>query len=372
MRVLFSCTPGEGHYAPLLPLAHAFRERGDRVAFATAERTCARARLEGFEGLPAGLEVDELEARFGHRRAQLAALPPTERRRFGFGWRFAALDAPAKLDALLAAARAWRPDLIVHEPADLAAPAVAAALGLPSVHHAFGRAIPQASLDESAEALAELWARAGAPVEPNGGLYRGPYVDICPPSLRGDGPPPGTDVRPLRAGEPVRAASRSDRPLVYVTLGTALEEPDLLRLLLDGLADVDCDVLMTVGPHGDPDALAPWPANATVERYLPQADVLPRCTAVVAHGGSGSTLGALAHGLPLLLVPQAADQFENSTACRDAGAGITLMPGEQTAAAVRESVTRLLSKESYRRRAEAIAAEIAAMPSAAEVAASLA
>jgi UDP:flavonoid glycosyltransferase YjiC (YdhE family) len=39
---------------------------------------------------------------------------------------------------------------------------------------------------------------------------------------------------------------------------------------------------------------------------------------------------------------------------------------------VRESVTRLLTEESYRRRAEAIAAEIAAMPSAAEVAASLA
>jgi UDP:flavonoid glycosyltransferase YjiC (YdhE family) len=59
-------------------------------------------------------------------------------------------------------------------------------------------------------------------------------------------------------------------------------------------------------------------------------------------------------------------------ACCDAGAGIALMPGEQTAAAVRESVTRLLTEESYRRRAEAIAAEIAAMPSAAEVAASLA
>jgi UDP:flavonoid glycosyltransferase YjiC (YdhE family) len=372
MRVLFSCTPGEGHYAPLLPLAHAFRERGDRVAFATAERTCERARLEGFEGLPAGLPVDELEAQFGERRAEIAALPPLERRRFVFAWRFAALDAPAKLDALLAAARAWRPDLIVHESADLAAPAVAASLGLPSVHHAFGRAIPQVCLDESSEALAELWERAGAPVEPNGGLYRGPYVDICPPSLRGDGPPPGTDVRPLRAGEPSRAASRSETPLVYVTLGTVLKDHALLRMLLDGLAAVDCDVLMTVGRDVDPETLAPWPANATVERYLPQAELLPRCTAVVAHGGSGSTLGALVHGLPLLLVPQAADQFENSIAYRDAGAGIALMPGEQTDAAVRESVTRILTERSYRDHAEAVAAEIAAMPSAAEVAASLA
>ena len=89
---------------------------------------------------PAGLHVNELEAQFGERRAQLAAVPPEERRRFAYAWRFAGLDGPAKLDALLAAARSWQPDPIVHESADVAAPAVAASLGLPSVHHAFGRA----------------------------------------------------------------------------------------------------------------------------------------------------------------------------------------------------------------------------------------
>jgi UDP:flavonoid glycosyltransferase YjiC (YdhE family) len=372
MRVLVSCTPGEGHYAPLLPLAHAFRDRGDRVAFATAERTCARARKQGFEALPAGLHVDELEARLGARRAQLEALPPGERRRFAFAWRFASIDAPAKVDGLRAAARGWQPDLIVHESADLAAPAVAASLGLPSVHHAFGRAIPQVCLDESVEALTELWARAGAPVEPNGGLYRGPYLDICPPSLRGEGPPSGTDVRPLRPGEPAGAAAPSDPPLVYVTLGTVFGGAALRRLLLDALAGLECAVLMTVGRDFDPGALAPWPANATVERFVPQAQILPRCAAVVAHAGSGSTLGALAHGLPMLLLPQGADQFDNALACRDAGAAIVRMPGEQTEAAVREAVAALLTEARYHDAAEAVAAEIAAMPSAAHVAASLA
>lgn len=372
MRVLFSCTPGEGHYAPLLPLAQAFRDRGDRVAFATAEETCVRAKKLGFEGLPVGLQVDELEARFGGRRAQLAALPPSDRRRFAYAWRFASLDAPAKLDDLLQAARVWRPDLIVHESADLAAPAVAASLGVRSVHHAFGRVIPQGCLDESADALTALWSRAGVAVEPNGGLYRGPYVDICPPSLRGDDPPPGTDVRPLRPSDAASAASRSNPPLVYVTLGTMFRPTALLRLLLDALAGVACHVLMTVGRDFDPGALAPWPANVTVERFVPQAELLPRCALVVAHGGSGSTLGALAHGLPMLLVPQGADQFDNALACRSAGAAIALMPGEQTESAVREAVEELLRHQSYRDRAQAVAAEIAAMPSAADVAASLA
>ena len=56
-----------------------------------------------------------------------------------------------------------------------------------------------------------------------------------------------------------------------------------------------------------------------VERYVPQADVLPLCDVAVGHGGSGSTLGALAHGLPMLLLPHGADQFENAQACAALG-----------------------------------------------------
>jgi UDP:flavonoid glycosyltransferase YjiC (YdhE family) len=64
-------------------------------------------------------------------------------------------------------------------------------------------------------------------------------------------------------------------PNVYVTLGTVLDEADLFRLLLNALADVNCNVLMTIGRGGDPASLAPCPANATVERFVPQADVFP-------------------------------------------------------------------------------------------------
>ena len=82
------------------------------------------------------------------------------------------------------------------------------------------------------------------------------------------------------------------------------------------------------GRDGDPASLAPWPANATVERFVPQVDVLPHCSVVVSHGGSGTTYGALAHGLPLLMLPHAADQFDNVAAARAAGVANTLMPHE--------------------------------------------
>ena len=146
----------------------------------------------------------------------------------------------------------------------------------------------------------------------------------------------------------------------------------MLRLLLDALADVNCNVLMTVGRRRDPATLEPWPANATVERFVPQADVLPHCSVVVSHGGSGTTYGALAHGLPLLMLPHSADQFDNATAARAAGVAETLLPQEIETAAVRSAVEALSTEPSYAARARQIAAEIAAMPDTAEVAASLA
>ena len=137
-----------------------------------------------------------------------------------------------------------------------------------------------------------------------------------------------------------------------------LDEADLLRLLLDALADLDCNVLMTIGWRGDPASLEPWPANATVERFVPQADVLPHCSVVVSHGGSGTTYGALAHGLPLLMLPHAADQFDNAAAARRAGVAETLMPAELETVTVHSAVEALASEADYAARAREIAAGV--------------
>src|SRR5699024_6617291 len=102
-------------------------------------------------------------------------LPPPERRARAFSGRFAAIKAPAKVDELFAAAESWMADAIVHEPADLSAPLVAARLGLPSVQQSFGRAIPARALRAAAELVAPLWERAGIDPDPFAGVYRGAF-----------------------------------------------------------------------------------------------------------------------------------------------------------------------------------------------------
>ena len=95
---------------------------------------------------------------------------------------------------------------------------------------------------------------------------------------------------------------------------------------------------------------------------MPQADVFPHCSVVVSHGGSGTAYGALAHGLPLLMLPHAADKFDNAAAARAAGVAEILIPHEIDATAIRSAVEALLSEAGYAARAREIAAEIAAMP----------
>jgi len=105
----------------------------------------------------------------------------------------------------------------------------------------------------------------------------------------------------------------------------------------------------------------------SVQRWVCQSAVLPFCAVVVSHAGSGTFLGALAHGLPQLCLPQAADQFRNSQAAVETGAGLMLHPDHATPAAVADAVQRLLTEESFRRAALVLAGEIRAMPAPAEV-----
>ena len=263
------------------------------MAFATSASFARRVEAAGFELLPAGMDGDEFNALAAEYRVRLSVLPPHERRPFGFSRLWAHLQAPAKVTALRAAATAWGPDLVVYESCDLAAPVVAASLGLPRVHHGFGRLVTRACLELGAAELEPLWRAAGLAPEPLCGAFGGTYVDICPPGFQTESVPAATRVVPMRPVFPADPADTApawisrlaDRPTVYVTLGTIVNDLAVFRVLLDALADVDCNVIATIGRDNDPAALAPLPANAVVERYVPQSFLLPHSAAVVTHGG---------------------------------------------------------------------------------------
>ena len=290
---------------------------------------------------------------------------------------FGEISAPAALAGLLPLVREWRPALVVHDAAELAAPIAAAAVGVPHVTHAFGALIPKARVRAASEELEPLWRAEGLDARPYGGAYDHLYLDIYPPALQLPG---GEHVGARQALRPVPfddAADRvlpphvldsSEHPLVYLTFGTVFNDNEAFRAALAGIRELPVRLVVTVGPNGDPTAFGTQPSHVVLERYIPQTLILPACAVVASHGGSGTVLAALGTAIPQLCLPQAADQFINAAAVARAGAGLAIPPHEVDPTAVADAVRRLLDDSTFRRHARLVADDIAAMPSPDEVA----
>ncbi|HET6817336.1 MAG TPA: nucleotide disphospho-sugar-binding domain-containing protein [Mycobacteriales bacterium] len=379
MRVLVAAPAGIGHVHPLLPLSLALRDRGHDVLFAVAAEHQPAIEGVGIRSVAAGMSQPERLARANELAGvEVRDLPPRAHGDVGFPFGFGAAAMPAMLDELRPIAAAHRPEVIVHDVGELASPLLAAELGITHLAHSFGTTPLPSRLEKAGELTAHLWEQAGLTQPPFAGVFADVYVDIRPDGLDGH-PPAGTHVvreRPasldaLGGGVPEALAEPSDRPLVYATLGTNFAAVQVLRMLAEAVADLPVRAVLTVGPRGAPDALGTVPPNVHVERYVPQGQLLPLCDLVASHAGSGTFLGALAHGLPQLCLPQGADQFLNADAGHAAGAAIVLEPADASTQAIRSAVEHLLASPSYRASAGRIADEIAAMPTADEVAAGI-
>lgn len=162
----------------------------------------------------------------------------------------------------------------------------------------------------------------------------------------------------------LRPTERASGGAVYFTLGTVfnLESGNLFTRVLAGLRELPDEVIVTVGNSIDPAELGPQPPNVRVERHVDQYLILPRCQAVVSHAGSGSVLGALAHGLPSVLLPMGADQPDNAARCEALGVARTLDPVSVRPDEVREAVVDLIDAPRYRRAAERLREELDRLP----------
>lgn len=135
-------------------------------------------------------------------------------------------------------------------------------------------------------------------------------------------------------------------------------------MVIEAVRGQDIALIANVCRQNDPASLGPQPANVVVHRYGPQTVLLPRCDAVVAHGGAGTTLGALAFGVLLVTIPQGADQYANAERVVAAGAGRQLLRPAFSVDAVRDALHGVLHDADYQRAAARIQAEIHSMPDA--------
>jgi UDP:flavonoid glycosyltransferase YjiC (YdhE family) len=353
----------------MLPLARALVAAGHDVAFASGDPVAGEAETQGFTAFRVGLALNSMEPLARSVRRLAAALPPSQVRPFVFTELFVRVELEPRANDLFQIVEQWGPHVVVHDVAEFAAPLVATAVGIPYVEHSYGPAIQSDVIRAAGNATAPFWVSHGLVPHPLGGFYRYLYLDVCPASLQLPEAVTGAvqsirtvDTRPPGTQPPWLEALR-ELPIVYITLGTVYNQNlDVFRALLDGLRDEALNIVVTVGKQNDPAVLGRQPSNIHVHQYIPQELLLPHCAAVATHGGAGSTLGALAFGLPLLLVPQGADQFYNADRVVAAGAGIQLIPDLLTADSARDAVRVLLHDDTFRAAAHRIKNELDAMP----------
>jgi len=357
----------------------ALQRAGHTVAFGTAAGFAAEVEHFGFHSLAAGMEYSEWDEAAGDA---LAAMPERDSvdRMEAFGERlFAGCIARRLIEDLPGVLNGWPADLIVHEDTALGAAVVAEQLGIPHARFMIVAAGPNHPVHARADrAMAKLRASAGlVPASADDALHRHMVLYPFPPSLLLPGRPVPRTLRAVRPSLPVLTEKEElpnwleelgdrGRPVVYATLGTIFNGPqsdDVFVDLLAALRDESVDAVVTIGRDRQPAEFGPQPGHVRLVQFVPLAAIMPRLDVVVSHGGSGTMIAALAHGLPQVVIPIGADQPENAERVASLGAGLVVGEPQRSADTIRSALRDVLFGPGYRLSARRLQKEIEALPS---------
>jgi len=160
------------------------------------------------------------------------------------------------------------------------------------------------------------------------------------------------------SSSPVTA--RSTRPRIAAAFSTTAIDGQtaLIQRVCDAIAGADLDAVLTLGPAQRRHAFTA-PGNVQVVASADHDRLFPQCRAIVCHGGLGTVLRALAHGVPLLLLPLGRDQHLNAERVTRLGAGIHL-DADTSSDTIRRALEHLLEGPQFLRAAAAARARIAA------------
>lgn len=355
MRVMITCGPATSHLYPMVPLAWGLRAAGHEILVVAPENmrspvveaglafgssygpiTIVEAMLDGREqsGPPQPSDLAISDEAMGEGFARLAQM---------------VLPGSVRL------AEEWRPDLIISEPTALDGAVLAAVRGIPLVEHRWSLPVADEIVSSAKRSLVAA-GRLDDSVE----LAAALNIDVCPPSFHQA--PSNSTTASIRY-VPYNGAAvyeswmsgRCQRPRVCVTLGSILPNlpwaAEVMRSILDGLSGLSVDVIVAMDDRSWERVSGSVKAasNVVVTSWVPLGLVLPSCRAIVHHGGAGTTMTALVHGVPQLVLPQFADQFANAQRIADCGIGIDLASAMVRKEIIADLVGSLLSESSFMR-----------------------
>jgi MGT family glycosyltransferase len=415
-EILIAALSPVGHIGPLLTVAQALVDRGDRVTVLSGAGRADQIRAVGATPAtllrkgdldPALLESDSgreetsgiQRLNFDLVRLFVAPMPFQTKA-------LADLMAQKRFDAILAdygffgvlpfalGDRSARPPLLLYSttplmissrdtaPGGLGLPPSATSLGRLR-NRALNRLSQKVLLRQAQKAANYQLHRLNSPELPMFLLDSGALADrlIAPTVPQFDYPRTDLPANVRYVGAVHPAPTRKfhppawwqkldgDRPVVHVTQGT-LDNIDLNRLLrpsIEALADESVMVVATTGGPGVSELDCPVPSNVFVAEHIPHDLLLPKIDVMVTNGGYGAVQRALSTGVPLVVAGDTEDKPEVAARVAWAGAGIDLKTGTPTAKAVRDAVREVLGDGRYLRRARELEAAYAQCDGVAEI-----
>ena len=413
--VLLAAHVADGHVAPMLAVAARMSASGHRVRFLAGDRFADAVRDAGAEFVPwpPGAQVDHAEAiaaarAAGDRRAGTAGMVRNVEELF-------VAPAPDQYRALRAASDAEPTDAVITEFTVVGAAALALSpdprppiitcgilpLGLSSADTApwgLGILPRDSAAGRLRNRALNIMARHVVLRRPQGQIERfvrettgaelgGYFMDwgvhaerYAQFTVAGfEYPHRDLPQNVVFVGSVSRAARGSEtppwwgeldgsRPVVHVSQGTIanVRAEELILPTLRALADRDVLVIVTTG--GSPiESLGALPVNARAAEFVPYDLLMPKVDVFVTNGGYGGLNAAISHGVPIVVAGDTEDKVETTRRVEWSGVGVNLKTGKPDAAAIARAVDDVLSVPSYRDRARALQAEVAASPGAAGI-----
>ena len=349
-RILWLNWSGGGNLPPSLGIARVLTERGHTVAFAGRPEMVPRVKTAGLRAIEITQAYEQVDrypqGSFLTRMSCYLTSPAVE----------------AQVQSIVAAEA---PDIVLIDAMFPAALAQACGFGRPSAVFVHTFVFRQVEMwRKMFTTLDGMRQHAGFPgLPPLDDLWRPRELIISTSLGEFDAPPiPGWDM--VRHAGPVLEDEKfalaavlpwqadDPTPLVMVSFSTGFEQRnvDKIQRTLDAMADFPVHVVATTGGVVAPNELAS-PRNAVVLDYAAHDPIMQRAALVVTHGGHGTAMRALRHGVPMVVIPGlAGDQPFVAAAVAEWGCGRAL-PGDASVDAIRAAAHDVLSTPSFKENA---------------------
>ncbi len=396
-KILISVLPASGHVNPMIAIAQALQHEGHQIRVATDNSYHPQLQRAGLEPLimpyPVGAIAKALEylRRPAGWLSQIKRHPPQSY----FFMHLAELTA-----ALMQYIEDFQADILLTDLNLYAGPIAAEVCQIPYASYCaivntyvspdappYGMGVdwyPESNMRRWLWPIYRIGMRAvlwrydrivnrvrhyyGLPSAHGAMLAHSPYLALIPTTEAYEYPRRAVPAYMMYIG-PVTTSERGEvhddfdwawlddgRPTVYVSMGTIVDGTDIFRNALEAARGADWKMVMAIGREGDARKYADAPPNVLVRNFVPQLALLDKVQAVVSHGGNNTVTETLLHGLPLVVIPNSADQPESAGRVKASGAGIRMRPREATPRRLRQSIEAILNKPSYRAAAQRIQA----------------